>query len=82
MSFPAFFYSNIHSSFTQPCLVYINKKTSFWHTYASLKLARGPHCNNVEILPMKLNKEGFMKLLKDFWERHCYLDNRNSDMIK
>ena len=33
----------------------------------------GPHSNNVEILPITLNKEGFIKLLKEAWERHVTL---------
>ena len=37
MSFPASFYSNINYLFSKPCLGYINMKTSFWHTYGSLK---------------------------------------------
>ena len=74
MSFPASFYLNINYPFSQPCLAYINMKTSFWHTYA--------HSNNLENLPIKLLKKGFIKLLKEAWEQYCYLKNRNFVMTK
>ena len=55
MSFSASFDSNINCPFSWPCLGYINMKTSVWDTKV------GPHSNNVEILPIKLTKEGFIK---------------------
>ena len=42
----------------------------------------GPHFTNVEILPIKLNKEGFIKLLQKAWERHFCLDNKKLVMNK
>ena len=41
----------------------------------------GPHSDNVEILPITLHKEGFIKLLRGLGTT-CYPDNRNFVMIK
>ena len=57
MSFPAFIYSNINCPFCHPCLLYINMKTSFWHTYASPKYAH-------ILIMWKICLEDFIKLLK------------------